>query len=212
MNLKYKKCLNCGDLFTNIRKSNSNLLGEIQFSKMKFCSYWCMGMSRFKSNKFTFNKDKCFIHIGDKKIVLDKNEFSKIKSYTWYIDSVNYVASHPRKGLHSSNKSMIRLHNLIMGNKTGFVIDHINGNKLDNRKSNLRHIKSNKNVFNAKRKSKHVGVSYRKNENKYYAYIECNKNKIRLGSSKNLNEAIELRKMAELKYFGELSPCYRSVV
>jgi hypothetical protein len=208
MNIKYKKCLGCGKDFTNIRKGDGKLLGDIQFNKTKSCSHLCGIKTKFRSNKFTFKRDKCFICIGDNEVIIDKDEFNKVESYRWFIDSEGYGSTHPRKGLHNNNKSVLRLHNLIMGYKTGLVVDHINGNKLDNRKSNLRHVSHSKNTFNSERRSKHVGVYFYKRTNRYHAEIMYKYKKIHLGSSVHLAEAIELRKIAELKYFGELSRCY----
>jgi hypothetical protein len=39
-----KKCLNCDNVFTNVRKSNGYYVGNIQFSKTKFCSTRCAAL------------------------------------------------------------------------------------------------------------------------------------------------------------------------
>ena len=47
------------------------------------------------------------------------------------------------------------------------------------------------------------GVCYRQREKKWLAYITVNRKPIHLGYYKNLEDAIEARKQAEIKYFGE---------
>lgn len=77
-----------------------------------------------------------FIEItkGEKAIVDDKDfeELNKIK-WQW---SVGY-ARHPGYGAHKIRKSIL-MHRLIMNAPKGMDIDHINGNRLDNRRENLR--------------------------------------------------------------------------
>lgn len=50
-------------------------------------------------------------------------------------------------------RKMVRLHNLIMTPPTGLVVDHINGDKLDNRRENLRVCTIRENSLNAVKKS-----------------------------------------------------------
>lgn len=65
-------------------------------------------------------------------------------------------------------------------------IDHINGIKDDNRISNLRSVTQQQNCFN----QKSVGVSYRKDRNKYSAYINIGSKRINLGVFITKQEAI----------------------
>ena len=48
-------------------------------------------------------------------------------------------------------------------------------------------------------------MSYNKKNNNYVSYICVDYNKIYLGSFKNFEDAVNARKEAEIKYFGELS-------
>ena len=87
------------------------------------------------------------------------------------------------------------------------VIDHKNGNGLDNRKSNLRYCRQRFNIINRKigkhNKSGHKGVSFNKLSNCWESYININNKRIHLGNHKNKEDAIKTRIAGEIKYHGE---------
>lgn len=102
------------------------------------------------------------------------------------------------------NGKMYYVHRIIFKLCTGEepdLIDHINGNSLDNRLENLRSVDNTTNSRNAKRNKNNTsgitGVSWSKLLNKWEAYIWDNSIKLNLGSFSDLNEAIEVRKKAE---------------
>ena len=101
------------------------------------------------------------------KVKVDDEDFDNVNQFKWTF--------HPR-GYVRSNKNVM-MHHLIIGNKSseGLVVDHINQDKLDNRKENLRHVCSSKNAQNAIRKiNKHgyIGI-YQDKNNKYTACIRA---------------------------------------
>tara|TARA_R110000764_G_scaffold28636_7_gene67423 strand:- start:1849 stop:2334 length:486 start_codon:yes stop_codon:yes gene_type:complete len=100
------------------------------------------------------------------------------------------------------------LHRVIMEAPDGMDVDHIDGNTLNNRKSNLRVCSHHENLMNRKKhknnKSGVKGVSWYKNLNKWHAQIQCDK-KIHLGYYDDFDEAVKVRKEAEEKYFGEFN-------
>lgn len=84
------------------------------------------------------------------------------------------------------------------------MIDHEDGIKSNNKWSNLRLVNNSGNQKNAKlstrNKTGYVGVSFCKNTNKYKSFIMDNKSKIHLGYFDKLEDAVNTRKEAELKY------------
>ncbi len=83
-------------------------------------------------------------------------------------------------------------------------IDHINGNKSDNRWINLRDVSKSDNQKNASKrkdnKSGCTGVSWHNRERKWVVRIQSNKQYIEIGSFNDMQDAITARKEAELKY------------
>lgn len=95
------------------------------------------------------------------------------------------------------NGRTIYIHRMITKNKFK-VTDHINGNKLDNRISNLRNVSYSISSFNRNTKR---DVSYR--SGKWESYITFKRKRIPLGRYVNKNDALLIREFAELLYYGE---------
>lgn len=91
-------------------------------------------------------------------ILIDEEDLELVKQYTWSRIEIN-----GKIYIRATNKTMtLYLHRHLMGDiPKGMVIDHINGNTLDNRKSNLRvctHAQNRKNS-DGYGKSKYKGLS-----------------------------------------------------
>src|SRR5699024_9465877 len=91
------------------------------------------------------------------------------------------------------------------------TVDHINRNKRDNRSKNLRLCSQKENARNASlhknNSSGYTGVQ-RTPEGKWKARIMVDRKSIHLGHFDNIEEAVEVRRKAELKYFKEFAPCH----
>lgn len=103
----------------------------------------------------------------------------------------------------NKKKTTIPLHRLVMGSPKNMIIDHINGNTLDNRKSNLRVVTKGQNSQNLKNERKNSvsgvrGVNWHKTNKRWTANVRINGKRIYLGSYKAIEEAkkvvIEYRK------------------
>jgi hypothetical protein len=107
-------------------------------------------------------------------------------------------------------RASTHLNRFVMGAKPTDlrVVDHINGNPLDNRKSNLRIVSQSVNAQNSRRskinKSGHIGVNKQILSSgiiKYHPYIVVNRKLIHLGTFDTIEEAIEIRKKGESRYY-----------
>ena len=86
-------------------------------------------------------------------------------------------------------------------------VDHRNGNKLDNRKSNLRICSRSENQMNRGKQKNNTsgfkGVSQIKMNQKWVAYIKVNYKRIYIGCFLKKVDAARAYNMAALKYHGE---------
>jgi hypothetical protein len=89
-------------------------------------------------------------------------------------------------------------------NEHPIEIDHINGNRLDNRLNNLRacsHAENHKNVKRPTHNSSGItGVAWHKQAEKWRAFITIKQKQKHLGLFSTKEEAIQCRKIAETKY------------
>lgn len=194
------KCqCDCGNIITvfgyNLKNNHTKSCGCLSVEN---------GRNKRKSNDYdltgdygigyTFNKDSN----GNNYFLFDLDDFVKIKDYCWRFSKQDYLVAYG-----GEKSTIVYLHSIIIGKKDGFVIDHINHNKFDNRKNNLRVCTHSQNMQNRTPKNVYGinGISYCKSRKKYEVYIA----KIHLGYYDNLEDAIAARKEAEEKYFGEYS-------
>lgn len=157
----------------------------------------------YDSNEIKLKEDYAVIVLYNRngesiaETLIDKEDINIIKNSKWCKDKNGYV----------KNSSQKYLHRIIL-NEDSLYVDHINGNTLDNRKSNLRVCSNADNLKNRVTLPKNntsgiIGVYFVKSRNKWRAEIQYNNNKINLGSYTNKEDAIKARLEAELKYFGE---------
>ena len=164
-----------------------------------------------KKHKMTPNPvvfdDKCaYIYITGRSepSIIDKEDYDKVKNYRWKKYQENYA--YARKTF-NKKKTITYLHRLVIDAKEGFDVDHINGNPLDNRKCNLRVVTHQQNCFNRKPNSRNKtgtsGVYWNNRRGEWASCIGIDKKRKFLGYFKNLEDAINARKDAEIKYYGE---------
>lgn len=131
----------------------------------------------------------------------DLEDFDKIKDYTWSFNVKRYV-------LTKVNNKIYFMHNIINNNYNNeYLYDHINHKEYDNRKENLRIVNNQQNCCNQLIRKNNTsgvtGVGYRKDIEKWYACITFKYKKYHLGYFILKEDAINTRKEAELKFFGE---------
>lgn len=142
-----------------------------------------------------------FIYIGDKVIYVDTEDYNKIKSFRWYIDKDGYVVGYV-------GGKMVKLHRFIIDCPQDKVVDHINRNKLDNRKSNLRicSVKDNNRNHskNCNNKSGYKNIYKVKNRELWKVAIRADGNEyVKYFKLDELNQAIEWRNEVLKRVHGE---------
>lgn len=137
---------------------------------------------------------------GEKKVLLDSDDLDKVTKYQWSIGSHGYATS-------GAGSKQILMHRLIANlDDTGKVIDHINRNKLDNRKSNLRICSPSENSMNKgvqnNNKLGFKGVT-KTAEGNYQAIITFNGRPMYLGRYATPELAFKSYELVASSLFGE---------
>ena len=127
----------------------------------------------------------------------DLEDYEKIKNHYWRTYDGYIVTSY-------KNKSTF-FHRMVSPEITdkNYVIDHINRDKKDNRKSNLRVIRNADNLMNTTPQSPigTKGVSWNKAHRKWEMYIWQNNKKIKSKYFINIKDAIDERVKMEKLYY-----------
>ena len=137
--------------------------------------------------------------------MVDDEDFELVASYgKWYAhrDDTTFYArkNFNRGGVWSS----VRMHGVITGLS---YVDHINGNGLDNRRSNLRAATDSQNAMNRGMRSDNTsgfkGVTQKRS--KWHASLQVNGKRRHLGDFATRIEAARAYDAAALIYFGEFA-------
>ncbi|MBK5239868.1 HNH endonuclease [Clostridium sp.] len=204
-----KKCTTCGEA-QGIMK---NYKGELYCDK----HYRQLLKFGYIKQRTTYDKNEIIIvgnivtmllynKKGDviNETIFDEEELDTVKKYKWGMSGNGYVTSR-------INGQIIYLHRFLTGVTEEFFIDHIDRNRLNNLKANLRTCTNQENLRNTSlsknNTSGQVGVHWESRRKHWVAIIETDyKKSLYLGSFDNLEDAIIARIEAEKQYFGEFAP------
>ncbi len=104
---------------------------------------------------------------------------------------------------------MLSMHRFIMNPPKDMVVDHIDGNTMNNQRGNLRVCGQVQNLWNQRRhvseSSKYKGVSFHKTKNKFQSRISVNGKLIHLGTFGSEIDAAMAHDEAAKKYHGEFA-------
>lgn len=138
---------------------------------------------------------------------VDDEDFAFINSFWWKADFSSHLA-YARTQVHKSKK-WIKMHRLIMLACKGEIIDHIDGDGLNNCRSNLRFVSHSQNVKNAgkykKGGSKYKGVYIQKRTGRFMASIQCDKKRFFVGLFNSEIEAARARDIKAKELHGEFA-------
>lgn len=161
---------------------------------------------RIENNKAIFNLYGQN-NIKNGEFIIDYEDLEKVKYHKWRISHSHVVTGQPEKGQQKD------LSHIVLGlskediTTKKIIIDHINGNGFDNRKNNLRICTQKENTLNksfmSNNTSGFIGVSYRKDHNRYDPEIRKDRVRCHLGYTKTLEEAVYKRYYAEKLIFQE---------
>lgn len=174
--------------------------------------------SRFEPNKFEIVDDYAIVYVNNRigeicgSFIIDLEDIEKVVKYKWFRKVDGRIVSNVVKD--NIGKSHVRVHNIVMGHESFSkyaIVDHIDRNPLNNKKSNLRIVDAQTNTINrdiqCNNKTGVAGVVQKK-DGKYVAQLKFNMKMMRFGTYSDFEEAVVERAKAEAIYFKEKSVNY----
>jgi len=139
--------------------------------------------------------------------IVDDDTFDYLNQWKWQYDGHGYASRRETIGYKKSKT--VLMHREIIGTPKGMETDHINGNGLDNRKSNLRICTTSQNGMNRDKQlnntSGYKGVRFDKRGGKWQAYIRFDHKFVHLGLFIDAKEAAKAYDIAALRLFGKFA-------
>lgn len=148
---------------------------------------------------------------GRQIITVDAEDCPAVSRYRWYVDNPSgngslYAATNGRA---AGGPRTLRMHRLLVNPAPGMVVDHRNGDGLDNRRENLRACEQRKNVLNRvpdhNNRNGFKGVYWSEALGQFRARITLDRRTRWLGSHDTAESAARAYDAAALELFGEFA-------
>jgi hypothetical protein len=139
---------------------------------------------------------------------VDDDMYDYLMQWKWYASK---SGNGNWRAVRIANRKWVAMHRVIMNASSGMDVDHINGNDLDNCRSNLRVCTHAENMFNQRVRSdsttgiKGVYTVINKKTIKYRAQIQFGKKQIHLGTYFNIEDAARAYDIAAKKHHGDFA-------
>jgi hypothetical protein len=136
--------------------------------------------------------------------VIDSRDFHAVNKHRWYA-----APASRGKGFYAATstagQSTTYLHRYILNAPSGVLVDHINGDRLDNRRRNLRICNPSQSAWNTRNfKGKFKGV-WQVKSGVWRSQISANRRRIEVGTFPTEEEAARAYDAAALKHHGEFA-------
>lgn len=192
------KCEVCGRMWRKKLKADGKVVCNKHYLQFKKHGRFTDNSPRTQHdrNEIISDGNVAYIKLYDKQYneiamaIVDSDAVERVKYIKWRLNGNGYVIN--------NSKTSIFLHRLILNCDT--IVDHINGNRLDNRKCNLRIVNKSQNQMNVNYK----GV-YKKDNGKWYAKIKLNQKQLNIAQFDYEEEALYCRWYAEKLLFKDFA-------
>lgn len=136
--------------------------------------------------------------------LVDDEDYEELNKHQWSA-GIHRGVMYARRGV----EPLVYMHRQIMATPEGMYTDHIDGNTLNNQKTNLRVCTNAQNLWNRGKTKNNTtgyrGVSFHKPTGKYRARLTFWGREIYLGLFKNIKVAVDTHAKAMKDYYGEFA-------
>lgn len=135
--------------------------------------------------------------------LVDEEDFWGLLAFRWSLSAGGYAGRYDRENKFACS---VRMHRELLGLKRGdgLEADHINGDRLDNRRANLRVVGRQMNAQNLRpyvsTSSRYRGVTFNKKTGKWVAQHKLNGRHVYLGQHVTEEEAAEAARAWRLEH------------
>jgi len=222
--LEYRECCICGvsNKEKKVRKSSKyGMICDKHYCQMEFhgkiINYNQRGIQ--DRNKFIEREAHYDIELYDKHgnvsgyCKISKKHYDVCKRKKWRLWKDSVMTGNNINGNEITNISRYLYEHEFGAIKEGYVIDHINSDRLDNRIENLRETTQDKNCFNksymSNNKSGILGVRYDASRDRYVVEVGSNRVGSKIGrfrfgrNDTKYIDAVYIRYLCEINIFGE---------
>ncbi len=142
--------------------------------------------------------------------LVDDRDYFPFMEFKWRVDTQGYAVRdwYVKDNSGKRRYKVHRMHHCVLGRINGLEVDHKSGNRLDNRRDNLRfctRTENSRNMRKRKSSSRFKGVVWNKYHNKWTARIKIDGKAKFLGHFEMEDEAGMAYRTAALRYFGEFA-------
>lgn len=148
---------------------------------------------------------------GDRFALISPEDLAKVAPHTWRINQRGYVVRTCHSGLGAVRRTVVQgLHRYVLDAPRGVIVDHADGDLLNNQRGNLRFASHQQNSSNRHRSVNQLagrfkGVTWHKNCRKWQAQIKVSGKEKYLGLFYEAEDAARAYDRAAREHFGEFS-------
>lgn len=173
------------------KKNPTQSCGCIQknFAKKNIKNVCKINTGRIKGNRYAKHEEYYEGYdLNNNVFLFDESDYDKISKHTWRINDNGYFST-------QINDHKVYLHRFVLDCtfNDGIIVDHIDGNRFDCRKNNLRKANYYINAWNTYMQNKYGAKNIRKRGKKYEVRATFNYDDYNLGTYDDIEDAIAAR-------------------